>query len=101
MEKTLQHSIVKQGLIILYYFSNRWYRKCLFTEGHITALNATPAMKTSIEDLEKTNTLSEKELRCNHQDADNESSNRLHQIDKKSGGDKDLKKTVNPKKNTD
>ncbi len=87
MEKTLQHSIVKQGLIILYYFSNRWYRKCLFTEGHIPALNATPAMKTSIEDLEKTNTLTEGELRRNHQDEDNDSSDRLHQIDKKSGGE--------------
>jgi len=44
-------------------------------------------MKTSIEDLEKTNTLTEGELRCDHQDEDNDSSDRLHQIDKKSGGE--------------
>lgn len=94
MEKTLQHSIVKQGLIILYYFSNRWYRKCLFTEGHIPTLNATPSMKTSIQDLEKTNTFPEEELSCNHQDEDNDGSDRLHQIDKKSGGDKDLRKNT-------
>ena len=94
MEKTLQHSIVKQGLIILYYFSNRWYRKCLFTEGHITS------KKTSVQDLDETNTLTEGELRCNLKDEDN-GGDMLHQIDKKSGGDKGLKKTVNPKKNTD
>ncbi|MCS4224410.1 hypothetical protein [Sphingobacterium sp. BIGb0165] len=101
MEKTLQHSIVKQGLIILYYFSNRWYRKCLFTESHIPALNATSTMKTSVQDLDKTNTLTEAELSCNHKDENNDGSGMLHQISKKSGQDKDLKKTVNPKKNTD
>ena len=41
MEKILQHSIVKRGLIIAYYFSNRWYRKCLFNEVSITPLNNT------------------------------------------------------------
>jgi len=98
MEKTLQHSIVKQGLIILYYFSNRWYRKCLFTEGHIPTLNATPSMKTSIQNLEKTNTLTEEELRCNHQDDD---SDMLPQINKKSDGDKDLRNPTVPRRNTD
>lgn len=29
MERTLNNTIVKQGLIIAYYFSNRWYGKCL------------------------------------------------------------------------
>jgi len=43
-------------------------------------------MKT-LEDLEKTNTLTKGELRCNHQDEDNDSSDRPHQTDKKSGGE--------------
>lgn len=29
MERTLKNTIVKKGLIIAYYFSNRWFGKCL------------------------------------------------------------------------
>ncbi|MGJ1409284.1 hypothetical protein ACR78Z_06385 [Sphingobacterium thalpophilum] len=30
MESIVKHTIVKQGLIIAYYFSNRWFGKRLF-----------------------------------------------------------------------
>lgn len=64
MEKILQHSIVKQGLIIAYYFSNRWYRKCLFSENSIPVSNNTDPMVVTEPDLGRTHRQKKADLTC-------------------------------------
>lgn len=64
MEKILQHSIVKQGLIIAYYFSNRWYRKCLFSETNIPVSNNTDPMVVTEADLDHSHRQKKAELTC-------------------------------------
>jgi hypothetical protein len=85
MEKIFQHSIVKQGLIIAYYFSNRWYRKCLFNESSIPASNNTNPVKRSETDIKEPH----KHKR---------SSNKWPEHKEKSDWDEDVKNPAIPKK---
>ncbi|MFU1859510.1 hypothetical protein BWD42_06065 [Sphingobacterium sp. CZ-UAM] len=97
MEKTLQHSIVKQGLIILYYFSNRWYRKCLFTENRVPASNTTTSMQDSDEGI----VCPKKDTQYTDEDKSDISDVRQHLINKKPNQSLISKKTTKPKENED
>lgn len=97
MEKTLQHSIVKQGLIILYYFSNRWYRKCLLTENRVPPSNTA----TSVQDIDGEIICTTEDTQYTDGDKSDISGVRQHLIHKKSNRSLISKKTTKPKENED
>jgi len=71
MEKILQHSIVKQGLIIAYYFSNRWYRKCLFNESSIPVSTNSDPEEITQPDLGHTRPQKKADSTCVHTQENN------------------------------
>ncbi|MDR2272324.1 MAG: hypothetical protein LBF27_15560 [Sphingobacterium sp.] len=96
MEKILQSTIVKQGLIIAYYFSNRWYRKCLFSDSQIRdPKNSAPAQSPG-EELDETEAKPDKKY--THKQTDQHVSDKRHQFDKKNTWDEDVKNPAITKK---
>lgn len=97
MDKTLQRSIVKQGLIILYYFSNRWYRKCLFTENRLPA----PNTARPVQDIDKRIICTKGDTQYTDRDKPDIADVRQHQINEKSNRTIISKTTAKPKENRD
>lgn len=99
MEKISQHAVVKQGLIIAYYFSNVWYRKGLFGESQIPDPNDTdPIEHPDPDDLDETDPEEEdiKYLRVQPQEVDRQKN--IHDEEAKTNWDEDVENPAIPKK---
>lgn len=100
MEKLLQHALVKQGLIIAYYFSNIWYRKGLFSADHHISGSSLPKPNPDTEPhLDHTNT--DRKKNTVHQNSHENEYNPHQSGNKKSSEwDEDVQNNAIPK-NTD
>lgn len=66
MEEILQHTVVKRGLIIAYYFSNIWYRKGLFGERTIPDPNDTDPIEHPEPDIDEIDPEEEENINYTH-----------------------------------
>lgn len=66
MERDLKNTMVKQGLIIAYYFSNRWYRKCLSDDFQVPDHHHADPVKLT-ESNEGSHSCRQKKTVHNHQ----------------------------------
>ncbi len=68
MEEILQHTVVKRGLIIAYYFSNIWYRKGLFGERTVPDPNDTDPIEHPEPDIDETDPEEEENINYKYKD---------------------------------